>query len=83
MDDEIYGYVVRLIRKEGELEGQVTLSDYSDNKPRSVRITLNDADYQGAFKANGEGLLVSCTAELVKEGQFHPLKNPDRFAFME
>ena len=80
---EVYGYVIRLDRKEGELAGQITLSDYSENKPRRVRILLEDADYQTALRANGDGLLVQCAGELTREGVSYLLKNPRSFALME
>lgn len=80
---EVCGYVVLLERQEGEQEGQITLLDYSEKRPRRVRITLGDSDYLKALRANGDGLLVQCTGELVKGERFDTLKHPHSFSLIK
>lgn len=80
-DYDLVGYIVRMVREEGEIEGQVTISGYVDNTPRRIRVILNDADYQLAVKAHGQDEAIQCTGELVKEGRSYILKNPRNFTF--
>ena len=81
-DYEVVGYVVRLDRGEGEIAGQVTISSYIEDRPRKIRLILNDADYQIAVKAHSQECPVQCTGELVKEGHSYTMRNPRNFSLL-
>ena len=83
MDDfELQGFVVRLGREEGNLEGQVTISGTVDNTLRRIQVTLNDIDYQVALDAHRHRQPVQCVGELVQEGRSWALRNPRNFAIL-
>ena len=81
-DYEISGYVVRLGRAEGESQGQVTISGYIEGRPRRIRVTLSDTDYQLAVQAHSQEEPIQCTGELVKEGPSYTMRNPRNFSLL-
>lgn len=80
-DFELQGFVEVLDRKQGDLEGHVTISGAVDNTLRSIRVTLNDIDYQVALAAHDKRQAVKCVGELIKEGRW-ALRNPRNFSIL-
>ena len=80
---EVVGYVEVLNREEGKFVGTITISDYALGKPRRIRITLSDNDYQRTIEAHKKEAIVQCVGELVKEGRSYVLKNPHSLKISE
>lgn len=79
---DLEGYVVKLGKETGEIEGQITVAGYVDNRPRRIRIKLEGADYECAVNAHRDTEAIQCTGELVKEGHAYTLKNPRNFVLL-
>jgi hypothetical protein len=74
-DAHIRGYVIRLQREEGASIGTVQIVDLDASRERKVQIELAAHDYDKAIRAHGDGLIVNCSGELVKEGRGFALRD--------
>lgn len=81
--ETVEGFVERLNRDLGASEGEVMLISSIDEVPRKVSMRLSEAAYALAIQAHSDGIPVSCTGELSREGTHLRLKNPREFALYE
>jgi hypothetical protein len=82
-DFELLGFVERLDRPLGANVGQVFINALIDERPRRVRMELEDRDYQVALQAHKESRPISCVGDLRKEGRSFHLLNPRQFQLLE
>lgn len=64
----VEGYVIRLVKKETDEKGTVTVASFVEDNPRLINVTLDDADYQRAIKAHKYGIRVTLYGNLIKQG---------------
>lgn len=80
---EIAGPVVKLERREGELNGHVTVYSTFEAPARHVRIFLDPFNYGVAVDAHAKGALVSAIGTLKREGRFWVMNEPRSFDFSD
>lgn len=77
-DVHVVGFVHRLKREEGEVDGTITLRAYIDEQGQelSVAAVLSQEDYERAIQAHKERALVVAQGDLERYGQRWRLLNP-------
>ena len=78
-DVYVVGFVHRLKREEGEVDGTITLRAFIDGeqgKELSVAALLTQEDYERAIQAHKEKALVVAQGDLERYGQRWRLLNP-------
>lgn len=64
---EISGFVFRLARDEDEEEGVINIAAIIDDKPRKIKVYLNQKDYENAISAHRDQKIVSIIGDLFIE----------------
>lgn len=75
-DERLEGVIVKLVRREGELDGRITLRAFVDQKPVSVNLDLPQKIYEEAVKAHQRQLPISIKGDLQRDGSRWRLRNP-------
>jgi hypothetical protein len=78
---EIQGMVIKL--GEQKYSANVTIMGFVVGKPRQILITLDEEEYNLAWMAYNERLLVVCNGNLVKENDFFVLKQVFHFSLYD
>ena len=75
-DFELSGPVIRLNRRPGDSNGEITIAGLVDDATRSVGISLSGDEYELAVRAHRDRLPLQATGALQKQGRRYTLLNP-------
>jgi hypothetical protein len=79
-NSQIVGEVIKLERQNRDQTGQVTLFGSLGKQIKKIKVQLSDEDYAVAAEAHQNRAFVSCSGNLIKEGQIYSLTNPKDFS---
>jgi hypothetical protein len=82
-DERLEGYVVSLGRGLFESSGHISLKTFVDEKPASVKITLDGPLYRQALQAHDNKTPIALTGELVRKGQRWELEKPENLEVID
>jgi len=80
---ELRGVVIRLESKDRKKSGEITVFGLLEGQQRKVSIKLEKSIYDIAIKAHQDGIPISCTGELKKQGNIYSLISPKNFILAE
>jgi hypothetical protein len=83
-DITVVGLVVRLFRQGSLGSGEIVVDAVIDDtgRARRLRMDLSESDYNEAYRAHGEGLLVAATGDLTFAGSRTTLRNVRGFSVL-
>ena len=76
-DQQIFGQVVQLTRRDGEINGAVRVRATIDDRLQSVVVELPEEDYNTAIEAHQGMVALGLRGELEKVGQRWYLRDPE------
>jgi hypothetical protein len=82
LDERLIGYIHDLHSEDTSQKGRVKLKTFVDEKPVSIKMELNAADYAKAIGAHRDGKAISVLGSLVRDGRRWKLNNPTDLSLM-